>query len=478
MGRVLPSHRLSSRLLTLAFAVATLLFGVHAAAFVPPPIQGHVTDTAAELTAAERRTLEDQLEAVRRSNGNEIAVFILPSLGGETIEEVAYATFNAWKIGQKGVDNGVLLVIAPAERRVRIEVGKGAEGALTDVEAAHIIEQRIAPQLKQGHFKDAIEAGCDGIDRALRDGGVHGPVDARAAAVLDPLGPARPWVAGAGMALIAALQLALFARARRRHSSEGREPAAPSYPAILRGRTTEAAAGLRASIRFVASVGVVSVPVVVVFCMSVDVPTQLGFAVVLVAAASLLWSYYARNLGVGFAMGAVAFSLLCAAALWYPMWPWAALVAAAVSTFAFDVGLRRTRCASCKRLLARRVHRCRLEEDDLDALVAGNGLPGHVPAPVRTSIDELTRTRGAAGDFSAALQSLRSQGVSVRLESCVHCSASARSFVIPERDDPDSGGGSSYERHHHRSSGWGGSGGGGYSGGGGSSGGGGASGSY
>jgi hypothetical protein len=111
---------LGPRLVALALALATLLFGFAASAFVPPPIQGHITDTAGKLAPAERRRLDAKLEAVRVATGNEIAVFVVPSLGGETMEDVAFTTFNAWKIGQKGADNGVLLVIAPTGRKIRI----------------------------------------------------------------------------------------------------------------------------------------------------------------------------------------------------------------------------------------------------------------------------------------------------------------------------------------------------------------------
>jgi uncharacterized protein len=137
------------------------------AAFVVPPIEGHVTDAAGVLTAEERADLEQRLTRYMESSGVEIAVFVAASLGGEAIEDVAYRTFNSWKIGREKLDNGVLLVIAPKERRIRIETGKGVGGQLTDLQASDIIEHRVAPQLRAGRYHAAIGDGIDAIALAL-----------------------------------------------------------------------------------------------------------------------------------------------------------------------------------------------------------------------------------------------------------------------------------------------------------------------
>jgi len=163
--------------------LVALLVARPARAYVPPPIQGHITDLAGKLSASERDDLEQRLEAVNRASGAEIAVLIVTSLQGETIEDVAYGTFNAWKIGKKDKDNGVLLVIAVAERRVRIETGKGVEGQLTDLQTQDIIQHEIGPALKQDHFYDAIRAGTDAIVAAISGqpqpgGGPPGPAGA------------------------------------------------------------------------------------------------------------------------------------------------------------------------------------------------------------------------------------------------------------------------------------------------------------
>ena len=152
-------------LLALGCLVVGLLFFVArpALAYAPPPIQGHVTDLAGKLSASEKADLEQRLEGENQSSGAELAVLIVPSLQGETIEDVTYATFNAWKLGKQGKDNGVLLAIAVAERRVRIETGKGVEGQLTDLQTQDIIQQRIGPALKEDRFYDGVRAGMEAI---------------------------------------------------------------------------------------------------------------------------------------------------------------------------------------------------------------------------------------------------------------------------------------------------------------------------
>lgn len=170
-----PFQKIIFRLpwVALLLSVALFFFPKAAFAFEPPPIEGHVTDRAQKLDAPERAALEQKLSAVDAKTGNEIAVLLLPSLGGETIEDVAYTTFNTWKLGKKGRDNGVLLVIATADRKIRIETGKGVGGALTDLESGRIIREKIAPSLKQDRYAEGIEAGCDAIAAALANGGVE-----------------------------------------------------------------------------------------------------------------------------------------------------------------------------------------------------------------------------------------------------------------------------------------------------------------
>jgi uncharacterized protein len=154
-------------LVALLAALLVALVASPARAYQPPPIQGHVTDLSGKLSAEDDAYLEGRLD-VSRTGAAEIAVLVLPSLGDETIEDVAYATFNGWGIGRKGADNGVLLVIATGERRIRIETGKGAGGALTDLQANEIIRQKIGPEMKQERLREAIDAGGEAIIAAFR----------------------------------------------------------------------------------------------------------------------------------------------------------------------------------------------------------------------------------------------------------------------------------------------------------------------
>jgi uncharacterized protein len=163
----LPSPRARSLALLLAF-VALLLFGrPAAAAFVPPPITGHVTDTAGKLTRDERLALDKKLEDYRLCSLHEVAVLVTGSLDGETVEDVAFKTFRAWKVGRKKEDDGVLLVLAPKERKLRIETGKGVGGSLTDVQSARILADHVKPHLKDDATFAALDEGTTAIGAAL-----------------------------------------------------------------------------------------------------------------------------------------------------------------------------------------------------------------------------------------------------------------------------------------------------------------------
>jgi uncharacterized protein len=159
-------------LLTLLLA----LVAIPARAFTPPPITGHVTDTAGKLSETQRLALDRKLEDYRLRTSNQIAVFIPKSLEGEPIEDVAVDTGRAWKVGVKHEDNGVLLVVAPVERKAWIATGKGAEGALTDLEANDIVRQKMRPHLMPGHedYDAAVEDATDAIMSALDRGGLGG----------------------------------------------------------------------------------------------------------------------------------------------------------------------------------------------------------------------------------------------------------------------------------------------------------------
>jgi uncharacterized protein len=146
--------------------LCALLWSGAASAYHPPLPQGWVTDPGRKLTAEDRAFLDARLKAFQDETGAQVFVFIPSSLEGEAIEDVAFGTFQTWKIGQKGKDNGVLLLWAPAERRVYIQTGKGVGGELTDVQTFRII-QKMKPYLQAGQAREALQVGTDAIMQAI-----------------------------------------------------------------------------------------------------------------------------------------------------------------------------------------------------------------------------------------------------------------------------------------------------------------------
>ena len=148
---------------------AALLLGLIAAtawaATAVPVLQQRVTDLTGTLSPQVVTRIEQQLAAFEKEKGTQLAVLMVPSVRPESIEEYAVRVFEQWKLGRKGVDDGVLLVIAKNDRELRIEVGYGLEGALNDATAKRIISDDIVPHFKRGDFAAGIEAG---VARILR----------------------------------------------------------------------------------------------------------------------------------------------------------------------------------------------------------------------------------------------------------------------------------------------------------------------
>ena len=150
-----------------ALAAALVLSTACAPAFADqqavPPLRARVTDLTGTLSASEQQALEAKLAAWEQQTTNQLAVLIVPTTQPETLEEYGIHVAEAWKLGQKGKDNGVLLLVAKNDRRMRIEVGYGLEGDLPDVTARRIIGDTIAPQFAKGQFAAGINAGVDRI---------------------------------------------------------------------------------------------------------------------------------------------------------------------------------------------------------------------------------------------------------------------------------------------------------------------------
>jgi uncharacterized protein len=134
-----------------------------------PYLQGRVTDDAEILSPAAIERIGDLLATHESRSTDQVAVLTVASLGGESIEAFALRVFEAWQLGQKGKDNGVLLVVAPRQRRMRIEVGYGLEGRLTDLEAGRIIRNVMAPRFKADDYDGGIEQGVAAILVQLQD---------------------------------------------------------------------------------------------------------------------------------------------------------------------------------------------------------------------------------------------------------------------------------------------------------------------
>jgi len=150
----------------IAFALAVF----PAFAIDVPFLTGRVTDNAQILSDETRKAVTANLKAHEEKTTNQIAVLTVPTLDGVSIEEYAVTVFNTWKLGQKGKDNGVLLIVAPKDRKLRIEVGYGLEGTMTDGIAGSIIRNAITPFFKNNDYDRGIDEGVRAIINVLEGG--------------------------------------------------------------------------------------------------------------------------------------------------------------------------------------------------------------------------------------------------------------------------------------------------------------------
>lgn len=165
-----------SSTLALVLTLASLVFALDV-----PPLAGRIVDLAQIMPPDVTAALTHELEAHETKTGNQVAVLILPSLDGEPLEPFSHRVATTWALGRKGTDNGVLLLIALRERKVRIEVGYGLEGTLTDLRSARIIRNDIVPRFRAGDMPGGIAAGVRSILHTIE--GTEPTADA---------GPARP----------------------------------------------------------------------------------------------------------------------------------------------------------------------------------------------------------------------------------------------------------------------------------------------
>jgi uncharacterized protein len=133
----------------------------------PPPPERWVTDRAGMLSAAARTRLDAKLEAYERQSGHQVVVFIGDTIGSTPLDDFAVRTFKAWQLGQKGKDDGLLVLVLAKDRKMAIEVGYGLEAQVPDAMASRIISDVMAPKLRAGDADGAIEAGVSAILQSI-----------------------------------------------------------------------------------------------------------------------------------------------------------------------------------------------------------------------------------------------------------------------------------------------------------------------
>jgi uncharacterized protein len=190
-----------------------------------PAFDSPVVDTTGTLDAATRQQLEQQALALQQRKGSQLQVLVIPSTAPETIEQYAVRAFESFKLGRKGVDDGLLLVVAKDDRKVRIEVGYGLEGAIPDITAGRVIQEYMVPKFRQGDYAGGIADATGQLVKLVDGEPLPEPVASH------PSGPDSGGDFGAALAV--ALVVAMFVRGFfGRRTSAG-----------VRGLLTGAAAG-------------------------------------------------------------------------------------------------------------------------------------------------------------------------------------------------------------------------------------------
>ncbi len=192
------------RLLVLWLAVLWTALAAAADAVPVPPLSARVTDLTGVLAADQRQALESRLAQIEAAKGTQIVVLMLPTTQPESIEQFGIRVAEAWKIGRKGTDDGAILIVAKEDRRMRIEVGYGLEGALNDATASRIINERMAPRFRQGDYAGGLRDGVEAIAAVIDGESLPPPAGRTGASAAE----GENWL----MWIFAALVFASFAR--------------------------------------------------------------------------------------------------------------------------------------------------------------------------------------------------------------------------------------------------------------------------
>lgn len=156
-------------------AALVFILAAGALALDVPPYKGRVNDLGNMMSPATRQALESRLAELERTDSTQVAILTIPSLEGDSLEDFSIRVAEAWKAGQKGTDNGVILLASKEDRKIRIEVGYGLEGVLTDVLSGQIITNVIGPRFKAGDFDGGFSDGVTAITGAVRGEYVAAP---------------------------------------------------------------------------------------------------------------------------------------------------------------------------------------------------------------------------------------------------------------------------------------------------------------
>lgn len=155
-------------IIAIALLGSAALCGTVLAYVSPGKPTGHVNDFAGVMVASDVSALEQELINFKKETSREVAVAIVPTIGDEAIENYSNLLFREWGVGDKNLNNGVLFVVAVNDRKMRIEVGYGLEGALTDVESKYILNEIATPYFKAGHYSEGVVAAIQKIKEAVR----------------------------------------------------------------------------------------------------------------------------------------------------------------------------------------------------------------------------------------------------------------------------------------------------------------------
>jgi uncharacterized protein len=158
-------------LLHFVFLVCIVLLSARARAMEPPPFNVQhklVTDYTGTLKPEQQTQLQRKLEEIERTDGTQIAVLVIPTLQGDELFDFTHRTFMKWGVGQKDKNNGVLFLIVKNDKQMRIHVGYGLEGRLTDLESDQILRNTVRPAFKNGRFYEGIDAGTSAIVQAVK----------------------------------------------------------------------------------------------------------------------------------------------------------------------------------------------------------------------------------------------------------------------------------------------------------------------